>query len=158
MLLGLIQSIVLKDKPHIIHSNHLSIRSLVASIVGKKFNIPVIITCHGYDTEVPPNLYEYLLRRSVVVNADRIIVLTDARRELLSKVYSETEKFVIIPNFIHCEDIVHVNNQIELEKLKIIARKQVGVSPNKVVLLYLGRIIKEKGVFDILNAVKEIQN
>jgi len=125
--------------------------------MGKKFNIPVLVTCHGYDTDIPPNVYEYLLRNSVIANANRIIVLTNAKRDLLNKIYGETKKLVVIPNFIHCNDIVHVNNQKELKKQKITARKRTGIPSNKVVLLYLGRIVKEKGVFDIVDAVKKIR-
>ena len=157
ILSGLIQDIILKEKPYIIHSNHLSMRTLIASIIGEKFNIPVIVTCHGYDTEVPPTLYEYLIRRSVIVHADKLIVLTNAKKQLLSKIYDEAQKLIVIPNFIRCEDVLYLGSQIELEKRKVMAKKRAGIPPNKVVLLYLGRIVKEKGVFDIVNAIKEIR-
>jgi len=157
LLLGLLQEIAANEKPHIIHSNHLSLRSLAALIISRKLNIPLIITAHGYDTEVPFDLYEYLLRRFLVTNTNAVIVLTNAKKRLLERLYDVNNKFIVIPNFVNCEDILNVKNQFELEVLKSRAKERLGISPDKLVFLYIGRIVKEKGVFDIVEAIRELQ-
>jgi len=155
-LTGLIHIIIDKNRPILIHSNHLSLRSLAASIVAKRFALPVVVTSHGYDTEPPLSLYEYLLRRAVVSNADIIIALTNAKKNILDKLYSMSGKVVVIPNFIECDDMVNASTIEDLEKLKSQRKEHYGIPPNRLVLLYLGRIEREKGVFDIVNAVNEI--
>lgn len=155
-LAGLMHIIIDKNRPILIHSNHLSLRSLAASIVAKRFALPVIVTSHGYDTEPPPSLYEYLLRRAVVSNADIVIALTNAKKNILDKLYSMPGKVVVIPNFIECDDMANASTIEDLEKLKSQKKEHYGFPPNRLILLYLGRIEREKGVFDIVNAVNEM--
>jgi len=155
-LAGLMHIIIDKNRPILIHSNHLSLRSLAASIVAKRFALPVIVTSHGYDTEPPPSLYEYLLRRAVVSNADIVIALTNAKKNILDKLYSMPGKVVVIPNFIECDDMANASTIEDLEKLKSQKKEHYGFPPNRLILLYLGRIEREKGVFDVINAVSEI--
>ena len=59
---------------------------------------------------------------------------------------------MIIPNFVDCKDRVNVRDEIELEELKMKGKSRLGIERDKIVVLYLGRIVKEKGVFDIINA------
>jgi len=156
-LVGEVDSITREARPVVIHSNHLSLRSLAASIVARRFSIPVIVTTHGYDSEPPPSVYEYLLRRAVVSLANVVIALTKTKRRILVSLYRNNSKIFVVPNFIECNSIVdNVNTVEDLKRLKFSKRGEYGISPDKLVLLYLGRIEREKGIFDIINAVDEI--
>jgi len=158
-LVGEVDNIVRETRPIVIHSNHLSLRSLAASIVARRFSIPVIVTSHGYDSEPPPSVYEYLLRRAVVSLADVVIALTKTKRRILVSLYGNDSKIVVVPNFVECNNIVdNVNTVEDLKRLKLSKRGEYGISSDKLVLLYLGRIEREKGVFDIINAIDEICN
>lgn len=157
MLTGRMHEIVLKFKPNIVHSNHLSLRSLAAIILGRKFGLPVIVTAHGYDTDIPFNIFEYYLRKHVVGYADKVIVLTEAKRILVTKLYGSDDKYIVIPNFVSCKDILDIDDATKLERYKSQAKQELGIPSKKLVLLYIGRIIKRKGIFDIIHAIDMIK-
>ena len=148
---GRLSEIIEKTKAHIIHSNHLAIRSLVAYYLAKKRGIPCIITAHGYDTEYPPNKLEYLIRKKCTGMANKVIVPTLWKALRVIKLYN-AENIDVIPNFIPC----HQLDENQLFHLKMTAKQILGYA-NKFVITFIGRIIKEKGVFDIVKIARDLK-
>ncbi|MEM3449212.1 MAG: glycosyltransferase family 4 protein [Nitrososphaerota archaeon] len=158
ILASKVDSIIAKEcsqGPCIIHSNHLSLRSLVAIIVGKKRAIRVVVTAHGYDTSYPKSLIEYTMRKKTIDLADRIIVLTQVKRTFLRSLYGYEEKYIVIPNFVECLDIISKSFK-EIIDEKYTSKKARGLK-DKLVIGYVGRILIEKGIFDIIKAIHSIE-
>jgi len=151
LYIGKLSEIIEKTKAHIVHSNHLSIRSLVACYVAKKKGVPCIITAHGYDTEYPSNKLEYLIRRKCIDMADKVIVPTSWKAHRITKLYN-AKNIVVIPNFIPC----HQLDESRLFYLKTSSKKSLGYA-NKFIITFIGRIIKEKGVFDIIKVARNLK-
>lgn len=149
---GKFDDILKKYKISIIHSNHLSLRSLVACIVARENKVPCIITTHGYDTEYPLSFGEYFLRKACVELASKIIVQTKVKSLRMIKLYNG-ENLVTVPNFIQCM----VLDKHELHRHKYVAKEILGYS-NKIVVTYVGRIVEEKGVFDIIKIAEYLKS
>jgi len=151
IIAGRIDYIIKKEKVNIIHSNHLSLRSLVACLEAKEKGIPCIITAHGYDTEIPPNIMEYLIRKKCTDIADKVIVQTRLKALRLVKLYN-AKNIVVIPNFIIC-------SQLDASKAlysKVDTKRLLGYD-NKNVIGFVGRIVKNKGIFDIVQVAEVLK-
>lgn len=151
IIAGRLSEILWKQKFNIVHSNHLSLRSLITCIVAKENRIPCIITAHGYDTEFPSNMLEYSLRKACIDVANRIIILTRVKSLRVAKLYN-AKNLVVVPNFVLCSKL----NEYNLHEHKLIAKKTFAYN-NMVVLTYIGRIVKEKGVFDALKVIEDLE-
>ena len=147
---GKLSEIVEKTKVQVIHSNHLAIRSLVACHIAKKKNALCIITAHGYDTEYPPNKLEYFIRKKCIDMASKVIVPTLWKALRIIKLYSAGD-VATIPNFIPCYQL----NKISFHS-KTAAKQFLGYG-NKVVITFIGRISREKGVFDIIEVARNLK-
>jgi len=160
IIMGRVYEIINDFSPHIIHSNHLSTRSLACGVVSRILGIPMVITAHGYDTSPPSSLGEYLLRNIVLNYTDRAIVLTKTKRRILELLYVfYSSKVIVIPNCIPCKNtlvIRTVRNNEELLVLKKETKMRLGIDPRNIVIAFLGRINRRKGVFDILECAKNI--
>jgi len=148
IIAGKIDHIIKKEKINIIHSNHLSLRSLIACLEAKEKGIPCIITAHGYDTEIPPNIMEYLIRKKCTDIADKVIVPTRLKALRLVKLYN-AKNIIVIPNFILCSPL----NASEALYSKLDAKRLLGYD-NKNVISFVGRIVKNKGIFDIVQVAE----
>jgi len=147
---GKLSEIIEKTKVQVIHSNHLAIRSLVACYVAKKKNMPCVITAHGYDTEYPPNRLEYFIRKKCISMANKVIVPTLWKALRIIKLYN-IGNITIIPNFISCYQL----NKISLYS-KIAEKQFLGYS-DKIVITFIGRISREKGIFDIIRIARNLK-
>ncbi|MGC9123884.1 MAG: glycosyltransferase family 4 protein [Thermoplasmata archaeon] len=150
---GMLSELLRKNTYHLVHSNHLALRSLIACIVAHKHRVPCVVTSHGYDTERPESVTEFLLRKATIELADRVITLTRTKFYMLNSLYGNSNKFIVIPNFINC----YFDNYEELLYAKKRTKNAMGLN-DKFVILYLGRLVKEKGIYDIIKLSKLIQN
>jgi glycosyltransferase involved in cell wall biosynthesis len=151
IIAGKIDDIIKEEKINIIHSNHLSLRSLIACLEAKEKGIPCIITAHGYDTEIPPNIMEYLIRKKCTDMADKVIVPTRLKALRLVKLYN-AKNIIVIPNFILCSPL----DASEALNLKLDAKRLLGYD-NKNVISFVGRIVKDKGIFDIVQVAEVLK-
>ncbi|MEM4488856.1 MAG: glycosyltransferase family 4 protein [Desulfurococcaceae archaeon] len=158
ILAPMIDSIIAKEcdkNTCIIHSNHLALRSLVAATIGMKRGLRVVVSTHGYDTSYPKSLKEYVTRKKIIDLADKVIVLTQVKKIFLKELYSYEEKYIVIPNFVECLDIMNKSFEI-INNEKHMSKKTRGLE-NRLVIGYVGRILSEKGIFDIIEAVHSIE-
>jgi glycosyltransferase involved in cell wall biosynthesis len=148
IIAGRIEFIIKKEKADVIHSNHLSLRSLISCLVAKEKELPCIITAHGYDTEIPSNTMEYLVRKKCIDIANKVIVPSRLKALRIAKLYNAKD-IAVIPNFILCNSL----DVSQLLHLKLNAKRLLGYD-NKIVISFIGRIVKNKGIFDIIQVAE----
>jgi glycosyltransferase involved in cell wall biosynthesis len=136
------------NKSDVIHFNpsiyYGSIFKLFLSIINLKHD-NIIIQFHGGSFK-KLNLFRIKLVKKIIGlvfrKSKKIIFLSNKQKNEFVELWSEYyEKTVVIPNFIKIPDI-RLNPTID-DKLKII---------------FLGRLIEEKGIFDIVEAAKLLKD
>jgi glycosyltransferase involved in cell wall biosynthesis len=154
IIAGRIEFIIKKEKVDVIHSNHLSLRSLISCIIAKEKELPCIVTGHGYDTETPPNVLEYLIRKKCIDSADKVIVPTRLKASKLVRLY-DAKNIIVVPNFILCS-LCSSPDVSKTHYSKLYAKRLLGYD-NKTVISFVGRIIKNKGIFDIIQVAGALE-
>ena len=115
----------------------------------EKYNIPLIITAHGYDIYDLPFRNE-LLRKKVeyaLNSADCIITVSNSNLKYINKLNIKTS-VKIIPNGFRSDLFYPIP--------KDRARKKLNLSINKKIILNVGNLVEVKGHEYLILAIKEI--
>lgn len=139
--------IVKKSNIEVIHVQ--MIRHGRAGVLIKKLaGIPFVVSPQGSDIYKSSIYFKKTIAKFVFKNADVVIALTNNMKKEIQKIYKR--KVVIVPNGV---DIRQFEN---LDKGKI--RKELKISKQKKVILFVGRLHSIKGVKYLIQAIKIILN
>lgn len=155
-----------KWKLDVIHSHTEFGVGTFARIIAKQFNIPLVHTyhtqyedyvhyiTHGYFNKSSKKLVEYLSLFYCDSTATELIVPTKKTCDLFTEKYGLVDKNIyIVPTGIELERFYVENLKKEnLEK----AKKDLKIKKDDFVLLYLGRLGKEKNIEFLINCQKDI--
>lgn len=136
-----------------------------ARLISKQFNIPLVHTYHtmyeeyiyyitkGYFSSASKKLVEYLTLFLCDKTIDELIVPTKKAKSLFKEKYKVKRDVHVIPTGIdtsrfHKENI----NKSDLVKL----RHDLGLSYNDFIVLYVGRIAKEKNIDFLINNFEHV--
>lgn len=136
-----------------------------ARIIAKQFNIPLVHTyhtmyedyihyiTHGYFNKSSKKLVEYLTLFYCDKTVSELVVPTEKTYELFKKKYKVDRNIYIVPTGIEVEKFYKENNQ----DLNISAKRiELGLSPTDFVILFVGRIAKEKNIELLLSSMKSL--
>jgi len=137
---------------------HLTSIGLIVSILNRRLRSKMFYTCHlsqwafatnklGISERAHLLLDSYLMRR-----VTRVIALNDTARESFTHIGKvKAENIAVVPNGV---DTDFFNPYIEMEE---IARERYGLE-GKLTVLFVGRLVKIKGVDHLLKAADAIVN
>ncbi|OJF91530.1 glycosyltransferase family 4 protein [Alkalibacterium sp. 20] len=140
--------------PDIIHSQCEFSTFLMAQRIAKDVNIPIIHTYHtlyeDYTHYFSPNKkwgkkMVAILTKKVLTQSNCVIAPTDKVRSLLLE-YGVKQEIQVVPTGIDLERVKIQLGNTEKEGL----RSKVGIPSNDRVLIYVGRLAKEKNLEEIL--------
>lgn len=113
-------------------------RKLIIFLLSKMFNIRVIAHIHGsqFENFMTSTIINRWLSKIMFAKADKVIVLSESWHSLVKKFESKTKA-------------VKLFNPIG--EMKVCGKKKSGV----IRVLFLGRLSKRKGTYDLLRVVKK---
>ena len=123
--------------PDIIHG-HLIKGEDIAKMTGALMNIPVVTTSH--DILIRPGMKTKLLNKYV---AKAVAVSKVVAKHLGDSYHFPKSKIVIIPNAINTKEFYSGEKKFDI---------------NKPVFLYIGRILKLKGIDDAINGIAKLRS
>ncbi|MCL4390172.1 MAG: glycosyltransferase family 4 protein [Patescibacteria group bacterium] len=135
----------------ILHVQHLLFSTLVATIYKDIHCRPFVATCHGTETFETGNNTKMKGYFRYAANADFITADSNS-------IVGDVRKFVKYP----ASKIAVINTAVDVNKFKFIKstrraiRNRLGFSTNDKVILFAGRLVKEKGVLEIPIIFKEL--
>ena len=141
-------------QPKIIHANDLN-TLLVGFLISKITRAKLIydsheIWLHGVQFQISSKVkrkFWRILEKRIISKADIVITTTDYRAEYLKKMY-KLDKVVVIKN---CPEYKKITN-------KNLFRNEFDISKQDKIILYQGGISKIRGVFDMVNIIRKIEN
>lgn len=152
--------IIKKWKLDIIHSHTEFSIGTFARLISKQLNIPLVHTYHtmyeeyiyyitkGYFDSASKKLVEYLTLFLCDKTIDELIVPTEKAKELFKDKYKVKRDVYIIPSGIDTTRFYKEN----IDKNEIInLKKDLGLKKTDFIVLYVGRIAKEKSIDFLIN-------
>ena len=137
--------ILLFEKYDIVHinasmKNNSILKNFATLLIAKLFLKKVVFQFHGGSPKDIKSYYKYFLKK-IVMWSNAMLVLTDEQSAI--RLYldtSEQSKIQKVPNYITIRN-VDIKDRKNLKHIHF---------------LFIGRVIKEKGIFEIIEAVKNI--
>ena len=154
-------------KLDVIHSHTEFGVGMFARLIASEFHIPLVHTYHtmyedyietitrGYFDKSSKKLVEYITKFFCDKTCSELIVPTKKTYDLFKEKYKYDRNIYIIPTGIEVERFY--KEKYKASQLNEI-RSKYGFKRNDFVLLYLGRIGKEKNIEFIINVMKLISN
>ena len=137
------------DKPDLIHAHFAYPVGAAVSGLAKKWNIPSIITLHGDDVTIHPRvsrLHRWAFKKTVH-GADEVIsvsrTLADETERMTGRIPS------VLSTGIRPDDFTNLPD-------KQCQRKKLGLPETAYVILYIGNMLVQKGVYDLAAAFKRL--
>ena len=149
----------------VIHSHTEFGVGIFARIFAKQFNIPLVHTyhtmyedythyiTHGYFDKTSKKIVEYLTKFYCDKTASELIVPTNKAYKLFKEKYKFEKNIHIVPTGIEVDRFFKENVNIKIVQD---LRKKLGYTKKDIVLIFVGRIAKEKNIEFLLNAHKKI--
>jgi D-inositol-3-phosphate glycosyltransferase len=142
---------------HLVHANFF-MSAMVAAELKKKHAIPFVVTFHalgairkkyqGDNDKFPPERIE--IEKQIVREADHIIAECPQDREDLLTLYNaDASKITVVPCGFSEQEFHPMDRQL--------ARMVLNIETTDFVVLQLGRMVKRKGVDNVIRAVARVQ-
>lgn len=160
-------NIIKKWKLDIIHSHTEFSIGTFARLISKQLNIPLVHTYHtmyeeyiyyitkGYFNSASKKLVEYLTLFLCDKTIDELIVPTEKTKELFKDKYKVKREVYVIPSGIDTTRFYKEN----IDKNEIInLKKDLGLKKTDFIVLYVGRIAKEKSIDFLINNFNSVLN
>lgn len=151
-----------KEKPDIVHV-HTPIASVLGRIAAKLAKVPTIIyTAHGfYFHENMPkrtyNFFYWIEKISAKLFTDYIFTQSQEDGDLaINKKFLPSGRITVISNGVDVTNKFNPKN-VEQEKIKEI-RKEFNIKESDKVITFIGRLVKEKGIFELLEAINDLES
>ena len=144
--LYILHGILSEEKFDIVHT-HGYFADIIGSVTSHLHNIPHIATCHGFiSNDINLEIYSKLDKLSLRF-CDRIIAVSDQiRKELLGDGIRESN-IITIANAVE-----NSLSEDEISALRIEKRRQLSVSEDDIIIGYVGRLSREKGIEYLIKA------
>jgi glycosyltransferase involved in cell wall biosynthesis len=140
-MFGLINEI----RPDIIHVHAPNFFSSSIIAVAKLKNIPLIATAHRVEVD-KVNTVLHFLRKLALQRFDKVVAVSNFTRSLAVSAGVQSENVIVVYN--------SCNESIFSPRDKLIARQKLGLPSNKKIILYVGNLIKRKGIDTLVESCK----
>jgi len=128
--------------------------AIIVSHYAKKYKIPYILQAHGsvlqsFQKQKLKKIFDLVFGYKILKNASKIIALTKTEVEQYKKMGVDEDKIVIIPNGINLEEYINLPKKGEF-------KKKYKIKKNEKIILYVGRLHKNKGLDLLVNSFSKI--
>jgi len=143
-----IRLIIKEFKPDVIHAHMAIPVGYVGLMLSEKFGLPLVCSLRGSDIHTYPYFgrLSMQLTRKVILKADQLVSVSNALKIAANKLVKSKK------------EIVHVYNGCDLnticysEKYRRAVRAERGIPKKDKVIIYVGRLLKTKGVYELVDA------
>lgn len=135
-------------QPHILHAHTATPDGYAGLLLKRNFKIPLVVSLRGSDVNVYPHRDRWTLRltRRVISGADKLTAVSGALKEMAEKIAKPQREIAVI--YTGCE-LSHFSFDPEA---RVAFRKRVGIPQESPVLIFVGHVLKAKGIFELLES------
>lgn len=151
-----------EEKPDIVHV-HTPIASVLGRIAAKLAGVPnIIYTAHGFYFHENMSFFKYntiLMIEKIVAKCCTDYIFTQSEEDNLTAKKN---------NFLKSDRIINISNGVDVSEkfnpsninthIKTNLYDELNIKKTDFVITFIGRLVKEKGILDLLEAFKYIDN
>jgi len=156
-----VKKIITEFNPDIVHFHHPFLLSSPAIMYGKKLGIPKILTLHTqyeqyayYVSPVPERITQEAIKMiisNLAYKTDCITTPSDSMKKIMEN-YGIKNRIEVIPNAIH---LISFKEDDESKRTEI--KKKYNLKEDDKIILFVGRIAREKSIDKIIEALAIIK-
>lgn len=150
----------LKEKPDVVHV-HTPIAAVLGRVAAKIARVPVTVyTAHGFyfHENMTPLVYKICFNIEKIMGkffSDLIFTQSQEDADIAIKGNFKAKKDIIcISNGIDVDRVFNPDNITGIEKERL--RQEFNIKQGDTVLTFIGRLVEEKGILDLLKAIKHL--
>lgn len=131
----------------LVHAHYTFPSGYLAMLFKKLFGCRMVVTAHGGDIDKMARKSERLfqLTKKILHSADHVIAVGEELREKITSEFSVPANKVSVIN-------MGVNREIFKPHGKEVTRKELGISGEEKVILFVGNILEQKGLSELVDA------
>ena len=149
-IIRLVRKLRSEKRYDLIHAHFAYPDGVIAAILSKLFAIPMVMTCHGSDIfRFARRRWALVLVRMACRKAKRIFCVSNALATEVKLITTEKDKVIVTYNGINLSHFYPISI--------IDARKRLNLDERDIIILYVGNLIKSKGVMDLLESFLTIK-
>ncbi|HOD36076.1 MAG TPA: glycosyltransferase family 4 protein [Syntrophales bacterium] len=135
----------------LIHAHQLFPVGCACSMTAKKFNVPVVVSARGADVHTYPRMHAKIMdfTQSVIRETDKITAVSRSLAEQIYDLAAPRSTIDVVYNGIDFAKFRPMANQSDL-------RVKLGLPATGVGLCMISRLMKTKGIYELLNAFKAV--
>ena len=147
-----VQRVIKAFQPDIFHAHTSTPDGFVGLLLRNKFALPLVVTLRGSDINVYPyrSRLFFDLTKKVISRADKVIAVSNALKVAAERIGSPQERIAVIYN--GCDTKRFTFDSDTRSSL----RKRLGIPAKSIGFLFIGHLIKKKGIFELLEAFSSI--
>ncbi|MEO2077645.1 MAG: glycosyltransferase [Bacillus sp. (in: firmicutes)] len=140
------------SRTSVVHAHYVFPSGWLAKWYKKWFGARMIVTAHGGDIDkmVKKNQRIYHMTKSILTEADEVIAVGEELYATLVKDFGVPKEKLSLINMGVNLDVFHPLDKAE-------ARKRCGVKDNETPLLFVGNIIEQKGLNELVEAFASLK-
>jgi len=149
-MMSAMKDLLLKGKDYqLVHAHYVFPSGLLGLMFKRLFGTRLIVTAHGGDIDrmARKNKQIFNLTKKILHESDHVIAVGDKLKADIVKDFEIEEGKVSVLN-------MGVNRTVFAPVERQLARKQLNLNQDNPILLYVGNIIKAKGLLELINAYK----
>lgn len=153
-IVRLADAIVKEFQPHLLHAYNATPDGYAGLLLRRRYNLPLVCSLLGADINVYPN-YKPLTRQltqKVIAQADQLVAVSRALKESAEVLAQPKREICVI--YMGCDTEAFRPNETTRER----TRKFLGVSPQEKIILFIGRLVEAKGIFELVEAFSQLQS
>lgn len=145
---GIIKKLIHDFKPHILHAHTATPDGYVGLLLRRKFRIPLVVSLRGSDVNVYPyrNRLTFFLTSKVIAEANKVTAVSGALKSAAERIARPQNGIEVI--YTGCDLERFSFNEAD----RVTLREKLGIPSESPVLIFVGHILKTKGVFELLKA------
>jgi len=151
-----------KERPDIVHV-HTPVAAVLGRIASKLARVPITIyTAHGFyfhDNMSPKSYKVFVGIEKIMARYFTDFIFTQSKEDhqtALKNNFIDSEKIITISNGVDVKGKFNPENVI-LEEIQGL-RKEFNIANDDYVITFIGRLVKEKGILDLLEGFSKVKN
>ncbi|WP_228485558.1 glycosyltransferase [Thermaerobacillus caldiproteolyticus] len=152
LLKTLVHLLVKGRKYDVVHAHYVFPTGMLGLLYKKLWNVRLIVTAHGGDIDRMANKSRRIRQwtKTILHEADHVIAVGQKLYEQIHEDFDVPKENISVIN-------MGVNRNIFRPIEKALARKQCGINEQMIPILYVGNVIRQKGLIELIEAFSKLK-